>query len=170
LPAEPYRWRPLAPADLDALMAVAAVVHPTFPERRETFADKLALAPDCNFALQGEGGGVAGYAVALPWRTGEVVALDTTYGALPAPCDVLYIHDIALLPAARGRALAGEAVTLLVAAARRRALAQLALTAVYGAEAVWARHGFREVSNPHLQAKLAFYGDGARYMVRMIEA
>ncbi|NJL08309.1 MAG: GNAT family N-acetyltransferase, partial [Methylacidiphilales bacterium] len=49
-------------------------------------------------------------------------------------------------------------------------LGQLALTAVYGADAVWARHGFRDVSNPALGAKLALYGDGARYMVRMTEA
>ncbi|WP_246164458.1 GNAT family N-acetyltransferase [Blastochloris sulfoviridis] len=170
MPAETFRWRPLQPADLDAVMAVAGVVHPTFPERRETFADKLALAPDCNFALEGGDGALAGYAVALPWRTGEVVALDAVYGALPEPCDVLYIHDIALLPAARGRALAGDAVALLVAAARRRGLAQLSLTAVYGADAVWARHGFGEISNPGLRAKLASYGEAARYMVRTTEA
>ncbi|NJO54060.1 MAG: N-acetyltransferase, partial [Bacteroidales bacterium] len=53
---------------------------------------------------------------------------------------------------------------------RRRGLAQLALTAVYGAEAVWARHGFRDVSNPALGAKLSSYGEQARYMVRMTEA
>ena len=125
MPADAFRWRPLQPADLDAVMAVAEVVHPTFPERRETFADKLALAPDCNFALDGAGRDAR---PATPWRcrggAGEVVALDTVYGALPEPCDVLYIHDIALLPAARGRALAGDAVALLVAAARRRGLAR----------------------------------------------
>ena len=48
--ADRWHWRPLQPADLDGVMAVAEVVHPTFPERRETFADKLALAPDCNLA------------------------------------------------------------------------------------------------------------------------
>ena len=110
---------------------------------------------------------------ATRWRcrggAGDVVALDTVYGALPERCDALYIHDIALLPAARGRALAGAAVALLAAAARRRGLAAMTLTAVYGAEAVWARHGFSIVDAPALRAKLAAYGANARYMVRTLD-
>jgi ribosomal protein S18 acetylase RimI-like enzyme len=162
------RWRQLEPADLDAVMAVAEVVHPTYPERRDTFADKLALAPDCNFALESPEGALKGYAVALPWRLGEVVALDTVYGALPEPCDVLYIHDIAILPEARGRSLAGAAVARFEEAARRRGLAAMTLTAVYGADAVWSRHGFAVVEEPALRAKLASYGEDARYMVRRL--
>ena len=98
-----------------------------------------------------------------------MVALDSVYGALPEPCDALYIHDIALLPAARGRALAGAAMALLVTAARRRRLGAMTLTAVYGAEVVWARHGFAIVDEPALRAKLAAYGPDARYMVRMLD-
>jgi GNAT superfamily N-acetyltransferase len=167
--ADPYRWRLLKPRDLDGVMAVAEIVHPGYPERRETFADKLALAPDCHFATDAPDGTLAGYAVALPWRRGEAVALDTVYGALPEPCDALYIHDIALRPDARGRSLAGEAVARLAEVARRRGLAAMTLTAVYGAEAVWSRHGFQVVEDPALRTKLASYGSEARYMVRRLD-
>lgn len=166
--AEPFRWRPLSPRDLGDVMAVAEVVHAAYPERRESFADKLALAPDCCFGLAGANDVLAGYAVALPWTRGETVALDAMLGQLPARCDALYIHDIAILPAARGRGLAGTVVTLLAEVARRHDVRAMTLTAVYGAEAVWARHGFHPVETAALRAKLASYGSEARYMERLL--
>ncbi|NJL50694.1 MAG: GNAT family N-acetyltransferase, partial [Blastochloris sp.] len=60
------------------------------------------------------------------------------------------------------------AVALLAEVARRRGLAAMTLTAVYGAEAVWSRHGFRVVDDPELRAKLAAYG-AACFMVRTLD-
>ena len=87
-------------ADLPAVNAIAAQVHVAYPEDAAVFAERLTLHPAGCCVLDG-GTGVAGYVISHPWRIAEPPALDTLLGALPAPASTYYIHDIALLPAAR---------------------------------------------------------------------
>lgn len=170
------RWRPLAAGDLDAVVAIADIVHPSYPERRAAFADKLTLAPEACFALLDERSfagnttdhdeSIAGYAIGYPWRRRTIAPLDTVLGALPADAETLYVHDIAVLPAARGRGAAAAVIEHLAAAAQARGLPWLSLVAVYGAQALWARCGFVAVEDAALRCALAPYGAGARYMER----
>src|SRR4051812_654590 len=95
------RWRQMQPVDLDAVMQIAARVHPHFPEARAVFADKLSLHADGALLLE-SGQGPAGYCFAHPWHCTEPPRLDTLLGAFPADADALYLHDLALLPEAQG--------------------------------------------------------------------
>ncbi len=158
-------WRPLAEADLDAVRRISAAAYPGLQERPAVFAEKLRLYPRGCLAYD-RGGEVAGYLFSHPWTLGEAPALDGFLGGLAAAPDCYYVHDLALAPEARGHGAAAQAVARIFALAEGERLPAMALIAVNGAEGFWARHGFREASNPRLAAKLAVYGAGARYMIR----
>ena len=95
---------------------------------------------------------------------GSVPPLDTLIAVLPAALTCLYIHDVVVLPAARGQGAAGLLVDLFEAAAQRHALASLALVSVYGTYVFWERYGFQTTFDPALADKLKSYGETARYM------
>jgi len=158
-------WRPMRAEDLPAAMAVADVVHPDLPESPDVFAERLKLFPAGCFVAEDGRGRLLGYALTHPARLGYPPSLDTVMGALPANADCLHIHDVALLPEARGLGL-GDALTgRLKELARETGLRRLALVAVYDAARFWRRHGFQDHANPALAAKMAAYGEGAAYMV-----
>lgn len=164
-----WAWSPMAVADLDGVMAVASAVHASFPERREVFAERLALFPEGCHVLKDAGGRVGGYAVSHPWDTVRPVPLDTLLVILPVSAN-RYVHDVAILPALRGGGFAGEVVGRIVRDARRDACASLTLVAVSGSQPFWERQGFRVVSDPGVSAKLESYGGDARLMVRSLTA
>jgi GNAT superfamily N-acetyltransferase len=160
-------WRPATAADLDAVERIGNAIHVSLQERPEVFANKLALFPQGCFVLT-RNGAIAGYGVAHPWALGSVPALDALMAALPAAPTCLYIHDVVVLPAARGQGAASVLVELYEAVARREALASLALVSVYGTYVFWERFGFQTTAAPELADKLQSYGDTARYMQKYL--
>lgn len=158
-------WRAMTDADLPAVQSLADAAHPGLPERPEVLADKLRHFPEGCLVLAA-GDAVAGYGFAHPWTLDAIPALDTRLGALPARPDCLYVHDVVVAPAARGRGVAGDYIVRMAALARARGVAALALVSVYDTWPMWQRHGFRVVERPGLAAVLRDYGRSARYMVR----
>lgn len=153
--------------DLDDVLAVAAAVHPGFPERREVFAERLDLFPEGCHVLRSAEAGIGGYAVSHPWHARRPVPLDTLLHAMPqATCR--YVHDVAVLPAWRGGGHAGRIVGRIVRDAYRSGVSEVSLVAVSGSAAFWERQGFHEVTEPGLAAKLESYGADARFMVRTL--
>ncbi|MFJ5368420.1 GNAT family N-acetyltransferase, partial [Bosea sp. CER48] len=65
-------WRRMAPADLPAVMRIAAVVHPSYPEDEAVFAERLQLAAEGCHVLAGDGDELLGYLVSHPWPLGTV--------------------------------------------------------------------------------------------------
>jgi GNAT superfamily N-acetyltransferase len=169
----------MRPSDLDEVMAIAAAVHAGFFERREVFAERLALYPQgCWLAAPADEGrsgarhsmkaAACGYAFMHPARLGHPPALDQLLHRLDPDADCLYLHDIALLPAARGAGLGRGLIELLAALMAREAHAQAALVAVHGSAPYWRSRGFHayEAVTPDLRDKLASYSDEALYLVR----
>ncbi|MDC7784204.1 GNAT family N-acetyltransferase [Rhodoplanes tepidamans] len=173
LPAAARRpaWRPMVDGDLAAVLAVAAVVHPDLPEDRAVFAERRRLAPEGCHVLADPAtpapGGLAGYVVSHPWA-GAPPALDTLLGGLPERPTTWYLHDLALLPAARGGGAGATIVDRLAAHARAAGFTTLSLVAVGGSPGFWMRQGFSAVDDPALAEKLASYGAAARFMVRVL--
>lgn len=161
------RWRAMAPADLPAVAAIADAVHPLYPEPPEVPAERLALFPAGCLVAAGADGDRLGYAISHPGRLGQPPALAIRLGALPANADCLYLHDVALLPRARGMGLGEAVVAHLRAMARDAGFRHLALVAVNGSAPYWHRHGFRPYAagSDALAAKLASYGGDAAYLV-----
>jgi GNAT superfamily N-acetyltransferase len=165
----------MVPADLHGVMAVADVVHPTFPERIDVFAEKLALFPaGCLVLVEANAAaGVIGYAVSHPWPALSIPPLDDFLGSLPSPEANRYIHDVALLPAGRGHGAASEAVASLLAEAGFAGARTASLVSVYGSAPFWRRHGFRDATPgmlpPDEAEKLPrVYGAEAVFMQRAL--
>lgn len=162
-------WRAMTTADLPEIKAVAAAVHPDYPEDEAVFAERAALYPaGCHALADGEG--VAGYVLSHPWRQGEFPALNVLLGEIPADASVYYIHDLALLPRARGSGAASDIVSRLTGHARAAGFATMALVAVSRSAGFWQRHGFRVTHDASLDRKLASYDDAARYMTRELNS
>lgn len=159
-------WRRMAPADLPAVMAIAAVVHPDYPEDEAVFAERLRLAPEGCHVLAAGDGALQGYLVSHPWPAGVIPALNSLLGEIPQGVANWYLHDLALLPSARGSGAAGEIVVEIARHAAETGYTSLALVAVNDSTGFWRRQGFREVHDPALDRKLASYDDAARYMRR----
>ncbi|QPF94302.1 GNAT family N-acetyltransferase [Bradyrhizobium commune] len=158
-------WRRAHAADLPAINAIAARIHPDLPERPEVFAEKMRLSPDGCLVLDAENE-IAGYGLSHPWMQYQIPPLDGLLGKLPDAADCLYVHDVAVLPDGRG-GTARAYVAAIVSSARSSDIATLALVSVYATRPLWERLGFRAVTaDAALRAKLASYGDNATYMLR----
>ncbi|MEP9358695.1 GNAT family N-acetyltransferase [Sphingomonas sp. KR3-1] len=159
----PLHWRAMTADDLDGVVAVAAIAFPEHPEGRACFAERLVLAPETCFVLA-DGATIAGYLIAYPWPLEAIPPLDTLLGALPDARDSWYLHDLALLPEARGDGHARAGLARLFA----QVDAAVALVSVNESAAFWQAQGFEPHENPALRAKLSSYGPQARYMVRSV--
>lgn len=165
-------WRPMTPADLAAATGIADRVHVDYPEDAAVFAERLRLYPaGCwVFGARGQGGDISGYLVSHPWRLGEPPALNSRLGELPAEPSTYYLHDLTLLPNARGGGAASRIVTQILGHATQQGFATASLVAVSGSAPFWQSHGFRIAEqDDDLRRKLASYGD-AHFMVRTMES
>lgn len=159
-------WRRMAPADLPAVMRIAAVVHPAYPEDEAVFAERLRLAGEGCHVLEGEGGALLGYLVSHPWPAGEIPALNSRLGAVPDGQANWYLHDLAVLPEGRGAGAGGRIVVELAHRLGPAGYRSLSLVAVNGSTSFWQRQGFAVVEEPALAGKLATYDEAACYMRR----
>jgi GNAT superfamily N-acetyltransferase len=150
-------------ADLADVMAVAERVHPEHPEDAAVFEERLALfAAGC--AVLADDVRLYGYRLGHPWILAEPPGLNTLLARLPATPDTLFLHDLALLPEARGEGHAREIVEETLALARASDLGCVSLIALGGSRAFWAVMGFRHGPG----AALCGYGAQAVPMVRAV--
>jgi GNAT superfamily N-acetyltransferase len=161
------QWRPATKPDLDAVQRIADLVHPDLPERPEIFAEKLALFAEGCLVLARETE-LVGYAFAHPWHLKQVPPLDTLLHALPPAPECLFVHDVAVLPEARGHGAAAMLVAILTRVAKKNDLPRLALVSVYGSDVLWSAQGFKPAADKALRAALAPYGESAKYMMRKL--
>jgi GNAT superfamily N-acetyltransferase len=170
-PLPDLKWRAMTAADLDAVVAVAAIGFPDHFEGRDCFENRLALNPSGCFVLADrDEGAPRGYLVAYPWTENAAPALNSLIEAIPDDASVMYLHDLALDPAVRGGGWSGPIIEQLAENARLAGWPALALVAVNDAAPFWERHGFAVVDAPGMTEKLAGYGPDARYMVRSLTA
>lgn len=156
-------WRHATGADLADIAAIATEVHPDLPERAAVLDEKRALFPAGCFCLEIKGA-VLGYALSHPWRLYHVPRLDHFLNALPKDAECLYLHDVALKAAARGKGAARALIRQLDGVALQLGLSTLALTSVKGTGPLWETLGFTPVSDKRV--KPDSYGDSAIYMLR----
>ncbi|MGE4281367.1 MAG: GNAT family N-acetyltransferase [Magnetospirillum sp.] len=162
-------WRPMIAGDLDQVLEIANVLHPNYPERIEIFADKLAFDPEGCKIAETSASDMVGYVFSHLWQKGLPPLLDCELGRAPAHADCLHLHDIALLPKARGQGGPEGFLDLMENLARKRRLVWLTLVAIKGQAAYWQAKGFSPVRpDSLLQDRLDSYGDGVTYMVKTI--
>lgn len=156
-------WRPMLASDISPAHALSGIVHPGYPEDRAVFEERQQLYPEGCYVLQG-GDDLKGYALSHPYVKDTAPALNTLLGALPEHCDSYYIHDIAILPDARGGNAGKAIVTYLKTHARATGFDTICLVAVNNSSLFWERYGFVTREAAGLQRKLESYGTGTTYM------
>jgi len=109
------------------------------------------------FEREGE---IAGYLISHPWHRDSPPKLGALLGAIPGDADTFYLHDIALLPSARGTGAGRTALDFVLSDARALGFAEVTLMAVGGADRYWAAQGFATVP----RAPDPSYGAGAHLM------
>jgi GNAT superfamily N-acetyltransferase len=159
------RWRPATHADLAGIVAIAAEIHPDFPERPAVLDEKRLLFSQGCFCLANNDA-VLGYALSHPWTLYDIPPLDRFLGAIPPDANCLYLHDVALLDAARGKGAARALIRRLDGLAGQVGLPALALTSVKGTRPLWEALGFAPVSDKRLDVDS--YGGSATYMVKRL--
>lgn len=83
------------------------------------------------------------------------------------PASTYYIHDLALLPAARNSGAAATVVDILATHATDLQLPNITLVAVGNSVHFWRRQGFDIVIvDPDLDRRLRSYDEHARFMSR----
>jgi GNAT superfamily N-acetyltransferase len=166
MPDLKLQWRPMIEADLNGVATIAVIAFPDHFEGQPMFANRLALAAQGCFVLADGDAEPMGYAISYPWRIDSAPPLNTLIEAIPTDADVIYLHDLALDPGARGTGATREIVERLADQARAKGWPAIALVAVNDAAGFWAKHGFTVRESAAVADKLASYGSDARYMIR----
>ena len=132
----------MSAGDLATVSSISDAVHGRFTERVAVYAERLALYPAGCRVLE-QDGEVVGYLISHPWHREDPPKLGAGLGAIPADADSYYLHDIALLPAARGTGAAKAALDFVKAQALALEFSDIALMAVGGADRYWTAPGVR---------------------------
>lgn len=154
-------------ADLPLAEDIAEQVHPDHPEDPAVFAERLVLYPNGCRVLEMDLCPV-GYMIAHPWRLENPPKLNTLLRRLPVGSDTFFIHDLALLPGARGHGDAAAAVAGAIAEARRLSIRTVSLISVGVSGGFWRGQGFEPSPDAAIQRGLGTYGAGAVFMVRTL--
>jgi ribosomal protein S18 acetylase RimI-like enzyme len=137
--------RPMQAQDVPAMLRVQAQCYePAMNEPGEVLLARFVACPDTAWvALDGQGQ-VGAYLVAYRSRVGKVTPLGHAF-AHARDADVLYLHDLAIGTALRGRGVAQQLVQHGRDHARLRGLQGLALVSVNDTVAFWQRMGLAVV-------------------------
>ncbi|HWW55795.1 MAG TPA: GNAT family N-acetyltransferase [Sphingopyxis sp.] len=158
-------WRPMRAEDLPAVVAISDVVHGDFTEPLATFADRLAHYP-AGCAILERAGEPLGYLISHPWpREAGPPKLGAVLGPVAA-AESYYLHDIALLPAARGTGAGASATAFAAKQAEIEGCRDIRLVAIQGADSYWHAQGFAYVGGE----REGPYGPGSYLMQRGIGA
>jgi len=128
-------------ADLPTVKAISDAVHGAYTEDETVYAERLKLHPaGCRiFERHGE---PLGYCIAHPWRRKAPPSLNRPLGVIPVDAEAYHLHDIALLPAARGTGAGKAAIAEVIERAMAGGFGTIRLVAVNDATDFWTSQGF----------------------------
>lgn len=164
-----FYWRTMCEHDLPAVGEIAARLHPAYPEDARIFAERLQLYPNGCLVLE-VNDCMLGYVISHPWRHRQPPTLNSLLQTLPVRPSTYYIHDVALLPQARGLGAVVQLLSRLSRIAQDDGLPALSLVAVNGSSEFWSRQGFVAIDDPELQEKLNSYDLAARFLYKDLAA
>ena len=163
----PLIWQPMQAEHIPLVVRMADIIHTDYPESEAVFAERRDLFPDGALILM-KGETAMGYLISHPWIFRKPPALDTLVGKMPAAPSTYYIHDLALMPEARGGGAARGAVEIAITTARHLGTDNISLVAVGESGPFWHAMGFTTDNESGLREKLNSYDSDACYMTRSV--
>lgn len=114
-------------------------------------------------------GQLLAYLFCYPSQDGKVTPLAQPFSPANEP-ELLYMHDMAVSPLARGQGLAARLLAQAEQFALYRQLPKLALVAVQGSVPYWQKQGFvlQAVTEEAQHALQSYTGENARYMQKAL--
>ena len=164
-PQPPWTIQSLGADDIDAVLAIQSQCYGhDILEPRAVYERRLRACGHCCLGAA-RNGRLQAYLAAYWSRPGAVTPLHGDF-AHHADASVLYLHDMAVAPEAKGQ---GAARALLAAArnlARQRLIRRTALVSVQASQAYWQGLGYavEPVTDTLQQQHLRTYGAEAVYM------
>ena len=158
--------RPMLMSDMDRVMLIQAACYGgDIPESRCSLSAKLAASPaSCFVAVHSDD--VVAYLIALPWVSQAPPSLNAPDCELPADPDCVYLHDLSVLPNARGTGIAGLLIEHFFVYCRQSVVTKASLVAVQNSASFWRGFGFNSVEvDVALTQKLATYGQDAEFLM-----
>ena len=157
----------MTPEDLPQVLALQHVCYqPDFHEPLDAFESKLHAAPDTCWVISPEPASVLAYLVSLPVAGEAYPLLHAPQWASATQPEELYLHDMAISPALRGRGASQLLLRQAITQAHGLRLPRLSLIAVQNSASFWMRQGFhaRQPTSPQVADKLASFGSDAMLM------
>lgn len=154
-------------ADLPAVVALQdGCYSDALYESPALLSQRLQAAANSCWLAENSAGELLAYLFSYPSINGYVTPLASAFTLAAAP-ELLYLHDMAVNPSARGAGLAKQLLTTAKQHALSLGLTKLALVAVQGSVPYWQRHGFtvvKHLSASAISALASYHGEQACYM------
>ncbi|MCX9155023.1 GNAT family N-acetyltransferase [Niveibacterium sp. 24ML] len=155
--------RPMTPGDLDPVFDLQCRAHtPDYHESRAALASRFARGRKHCFVAE-LGHHAVAYLLAHPWAGDPPVLHHPLPAAVQA--EHLFLHDLAVLPEARGAGAAAALIAALEKQGRRDGFGEIRLVALVNAVGFWQRLGWKPLPGARLDRS---YGVGARVKTRAI--
>jgi GNAT superfamily N-acetyltransferase len=116
-----------------------------------------AFPAGANFLVVGKK--IVGYLFFHPWFSGRAKELNNKSFSLTGKEDCLYLHDLAVLPEARGKGITKTALDYFDSVAKQLGFSQQFLVAVQGSKEFWESNGFSTI-------KEISYGNQTAYFMK----
>jgi ribosomal protein S18 acetylase RimI-like enzyme len=145
--------RPMLAGDIPAVMQIQAECYPpSMLESEDVFRARLALTPATCWIWSPAPDNAAAYLFSYPSRKDAITPLGAQFKLAAAP-NCLYLHDLAVAPAARGQRAANALVAAALEHARAAGMAWSALVSVQRSQDFWSGLGYATVEVEHSPAK-----------------
>ncbi|GAA5179779.1 GNAT family N-acetyltransferase [Niveibacterium umoris] len=155
--------RLMTPGDLDPVFDLQCRAHtPDYHESRAALASRFERGRQSCFVAE-LGHRAVAYLLAHPWA-GPPPILHHALPKLVMP-DHLFLHDLAVLPEARGAGAAAALISALEKHCRRAGFGEIRLVALVDAVSFWQRRGWKPLGGVTLDRS---YGVGARLKTRAV--
>lgn len=161
------KWKPLDLLFFDRINQIGDICYPDLPETPEIFRHRIEQFPEgCRMLIKDEE--IVGYGIAYPWELLSIPPLDSYLKPLPKLPLCMYIHDVAILPEARGHSASKDYVEYISELALSMSINFVCGVSVHGTSSLWKKYilGCKTYSDNEVKSQLGTYGFDAVYMIR----
>ena len=155
--------RNVLPADWSSIEAIQVAAYTEIePESPAVLRSKVEHSPETCFVAVSDAGQIAGYCLAHPWPAEGAPPLYTV-SLSPVDATNLFVHDLAVSAAFRGRGVAHALWEALHRVCRGKSFETATLVSIQGTSPFWAKMEFAPVPGAAVSPA---YGAGAVFMSR----
>lgn len=166
-----FRILPMTEADIDAAVSVQKEAFtPDLCEDPHVFRNRIERFGHY-YRMAYLDGRAVGYVICFPWKLGDSPVNNQVFPEELPEADCFFLHDIALLPEARGTGLAQALINEVYNVADGLGFDAVSLVAVKQSGSFWDKMGFvpyAAITPEKHQRVREIYGAGARLMARPI--